>query len=160
MDKSTKVSTKIKPESRKKTRFCVSCRNHNIKSPVTGHKNACQFSSCECVLCKLTNHVKFVSLKERKNQRVIKTTQNQQKEISELDKIKIEPNKSENFAFSDTQCNAELITDDSLNEYIFFTPEPEEDLCTIFESGEPQQFLAQTYTEDADFSDLVDFLNL
>lgn len=61
------MSLKIqKKKSKKASRFCVSCRNHSIKVSVTGHRNVCPFTGCKCELCKLTNKVKFVSLKERK----------------------------------------------------------------------------------------------
>ncbi|XP_042296660.1 platelet-activating factor acetylhydrolase IB subunit alpha1 isoform X2 [Sceloporus undulatus] len=30
---------------------CVRCRNHGIRAPLKGHKNRCQFQSCQCEKC-------------------------------------------------------------------------------------------------------------
>lgn len=62
-------------------RFCVNCRNHHIKIPITGHKKNCLYKHCLCEYCALTNHVKIVSLKERKIHRQISR---EAEKISEL----------------------------------------------------------------------------
>lgn len=66
-----KTTKKTKAVKQKSLRFCVNCRNHHIKVFVSGHKNKCNYKDCECVLCSLTNHVKAVSLEERKFHRHI-----------------------------------------------------------------------------------------
>lgn len=58
-------------EKQKSQRLCVHCRNHNIKAVVSGHKKVCKYKNCGCNLCELTNHVKAVSLKERKFHRAV-----------------------------------------------------------------------------------------
>lgn len=50
---------------------------------MTGHKFNCPFQKCDCDLCNLTNHVKIVSLKERKFHKELDRSKRDEK--SEID---------------------------------------------------------------------------
>lgn len=129
-----------KPLREKVKRFCTLCRNHNIKVPVTGHKNECSFASCDCILCQLTNHVKIVSLKERKCQREMEKVQKVPPEMKpELceDVVEMERNNKKETSGAerstdDTEREAEIINEDLYDGYGFQISQTEIDTFNMF----------------------------
>lgn len=89
-----KASKKDTTNIKKLTRYCVNCQNHREKNPISGHKNKCLYKDCGCKKCTLTNHVKVVSLLERKNH----------KQITPRDEIKSESSTSYCSDGIDTQA--------------------------------------------------------
>lgn len=135
-------------------RFCVSCRNHNLKSPIIGHKYVCLYASCDCAFCRLTNHVKIVSLKERKSHKAIEKAQQQPPADINGDRRIVRTSEDENIletiveSISDTESESELMNADLFNDYNFQISELEMERCNmlVFDSGElQQQFQANAY---------------
>lgn len=145
MNKSLNKKFPCTKKSPKIMRFCVSCRNHNLKSPIVGHKYVCLYASCDCAYCQLTNHVKIVSLKERKSHKAIEKDQQQPQADKNDDKRIVRTSEDEIIPdrklISDTKSETELLNEDLFNDYNFQISEREMERCYmfVFESGELKQ---------------------
>ena len=94
----------------KTKRFCVNCRNHYLKEQITGHKKNCLYKYCQCEKCILNQHVKTVSLKERKFHKLIEKQIRKAREIDDL----IEKIDAEQLVGSENQPDSEETFDSEL----------------------------------------------
>lgn len=109
-DKKLDINKKLK-------RFCVNCRNHNVRAPITNHKKLCKYQNCNCQYCELSNYVKKVSLKERKVhkevEREIEKTHSIQHLIEKIDdeQSKIDSEQTDVKTFCEISSNDDILHD-------------------------------------------------
>lgn len=57
--------------STSKIRYCGRCRIHGCENLIRGHKNVCEFKSCECAKCKIQTYANKLALLERRGQKSV-----------------------------------------------------------------------------------------
>lgn len=114
-----------------KTRFCVNCRNHSLKESITGHKKNCLYKNCQCGKCVLNQHVKTISLQERKFHKLI---ENEVKKARDMEKL-VEEIDADQLSYIENHQHSEETFDSDFtkpSEYNSDVPSDLEDLKIDF----------------------------